>query len=60
MTIEQDLIQRYKIRLTQVYKQPNPYIKPLFEKSEIEQKIKELKKINNGTDSNRLCGLPFF
>jgi len=46
MTIEQDLIQRYKIRLTQVFKQPNPYIKSLFEKSEIQQKIKELQKIN--------------
>jgi len=42
----EDLIQRYKIRLTQVYKQPNPYIKPLWEAAEINQCIKKLEKIN--------------
>lgn len=43
----EDLIQRYKIRLTQVYKSPNFYYgKPLYEITEIKQWIKKLEKIN--------------
>jgi len=46
LTLEKDLINRMEIRLTQVYKQPNPYIKPLWEAAEINQWIKKLEKIN--------------
>lgn len=54
LTLEKDLINRMEIRITKVYKEPNPYYdNPLWEKSEIQQKIKELKKISNGTDSSR-------
>lgn len=41
-----ELITRYKQRLKTVFKLPNPYIKPLWEKSEIEQKIKQLEQKN--------------
>ena len=40
-----ELISRYKQRLKEVWQKPNPYIKPLWEKSEIEQKVKELDKL---------------
>ena len=40
-----DLINRYKQRLTMVCKQPNPYDKPLFEYSEIERWIEKLEKL---------------
>lgn len=43
--IEQELILRYQERLRNVFKFPNPYIIPLWEKTEIEQKIKELQKL---------------
>jgi len=46
MEIELQLIQRYKERLKRVWKEPNPYIQPLWEKSEIENKIKELERIS--------------
>jgi len=45
MTNEEDLIDRMKFRLTQVYKNPNPYIKPLWEAAEINQWIKKLQKL---------------
>ena len=45
LTFEQDLINRYKQRLTMVCKQPNPYDKPLFEYSEIERWIEKLEKL---------------
>jgi len=44
--MEQELIQRYKQRLKMVWKEPNPYIKPLWEISEIKQWISKLEKIN--------------
>jgi hypothetical protein len=43
--IENDLIQRYKQRIKMVWKEPSPFIKPLWEISEINTKIKELQKI---------------
>ena len=43
--IENELIQRYKQRIRMVWKEPSPYIKPLWEISEINTKIKELQKI---------------
>ena len=46
-TIE-DLIGRYRERLKSVWKEPNPYIQPLYERSEILTKIKQLEKIKNG------------
>lgn len=45
-TNEQTLIERYRERLKVVFKFPSPYYpQPLFEYSEIQQKIKELKRI---------------
>lgn len=45
-TLENILIDRYNQRLKRIWVDPNPYVKnPLWEKSEIEQKIKELKRI---------------
>jgi len=41
----QDLIVRYEQRKKEVWKLPNPYIKPLWEKSEIDTKIKQLQKL---------------
>ena len=43
--IENELIQRYKQRIRMVWKEPSPYIKPLWEISELNTKINELKKI---------------
>ena len=43
--IENDLIQRYKQRIKMVWKEPSPFIKPLWEISELNTKINELKKI---------------
>ena len=43
--IENELILRYKQRLWMVWKEPSPFIKPLWEISEINTKIKELQKI---------------
>lgn len=43
-TLESNLISRYELRLKALWQNPSPYIKPLWEKSEIEQKVKELKK----------------
>jgi hypothetical protein len=40
-----ELISRYRQRLKSVFLHPNPYIKPIWEASEINQKIKELEKI---------------
>lgn len=45
--IEQELILRYKERLKTVFSNPNPLIKPLWERTEILSKIKELEKIKN-------------
>ena len=45
INITADLISRYKQRLKQVWAKPNPYIQPLWEKSEIEQKVKELERM---------------
>ena len=42
-----DLIGRYKDRLKTVWQNPNPYIQPLYERSEILTKIKQLQKIND-------------
>lgn len=39
-----ELIRRYEIRKKQVWRLPNPYIQPLFEKSEIQSMIDKLKK----------------
>lgn len=44
MSIEEQLIERYQQRLKMVFRHPNPYINPVWEKSEIEQKIKQLQK----------------
>ena len=44
----EDLIQRYKTRLKTVYISPSPYYaSPLYEYSEIKQKVKELEGIIN-------------
>lgn len=43
--IENELILRYKQRLRMVWKEPSPFIKPLWEISELNIKIKELQKI---------------
>jgi len=40
-----ELISRYEQRKKRLWREPNPYIKPLFEKTEIESKINQLKKI---------------
>ena len=45
LTLTQELIQRYKKRARECWREPNPYIKPLWEISEIEQKIKQLQKL---------------
>ena len=45
MTIEQELIKRYNQRLKVLWSNPNPFIKPLWEASEINQKIKQLEAI---------------
>jgi len=41
----QELISRMEQRKKMVFKYPNPYIKPLWEKSEIDTKINQLKKL---------------
>jgi len=41
----EELIRRMKVRRTNVWKQPNPYIKPLYERSEIDSKVKQLEKL---------------
>lgn len=54
-TLIQELIKRYKQRLKALWSKPNPFIKPLWEKSEIEQKIKELEKlVKHGTHNSRM------
>ena len=40
-----DLIKRYKQRLRSLWTNPSPYIKPLFEYSEIERWIEKLEKL---------------
>jgi len=40
-----ELIRRMEIRKKLVWRFPNPQIKPLWEKSEIETKIKQLEKL---------------
>jgi hypothetical protein len=45
LTLTQELIQRYKKRARECWREPSPYIKPLWEISEIEQKIKQLQKL---------------
>jgi len=45
-TIEQELLRRYRLRLSKVYIEPNPYYEvPIWELSEIKQWIKRLKKL---------------
>ena len=45
LTLPQELILRYKQRIRMVWKEPSPFIKPLWEISELNIKIKELQKI---------------
>lgn len=40
-----ELISRYEQRKKMVWKHPNPYIKPLWEKTEIKSKISQLEKL---------------
>jgi len=44
-TLIQELIKRYNQRLKVLWSNPNPFIKPLWEASEINQKIKQLEAI---------------
>jgi len=44
-SIEQELIKRYNERLEMVWKEPNPYIKPLWEAQELKQWISKLEKL---------------
>ena len=54
-TLIHELISRYNQRLKVLWSNPNPFIKPLWEKSEIEQKIKELEKlVKHGTHNSRM------
>ena len=46
-TLIQELIKRYNQRLKTLWSNPNPYINPLFERTEILSKISQLEKINN-------------
>jgi hypothetical protein len=43
----EDLLRRYRLRLSSVYTNPNPYYEiPIWELSEIKEWIKKLEKIN--------------
>lgn len=42
-----ELISRFEKRAKECFQFPSPYIKPLFERTEIASKIKELNKIIN-------------
>lgn len=46
-TLIQELIKRYNQRLKKLWSNSNPYINPLFERTEILSKISQLEKINN-------------
>jgi len=39
------VLERLEVRRSEVWKNPSPYIKPLWEISEINTKIKELNKL---------------
>ena len=44
--LRQELISRYNQRLKTLWSNPNLYINPLFERTEILSKISQLEKIN--------------
>ncbi len=51
----QELLTRYKVRLPQIWNNPNPYYdNKLYEISEVNGLIKKLEKITNGTYSKRM------